>query len=158
MNFPPQKWLITESVLSTFNTMFLLQELEKPRFRGLHRKGTREHKLNMLCHWITRKHWPCAQHWQTLSISPDHRHFEVYLQLPPRRQIIEPKLQFWRNPEWTEVSHVPVHTPVFWASQHPTFHYPLWSQPQAHWWRRPVTLTLVQAQSIGSLGQCQFPG
>lgn len=128
--------------------------------QGLQRspqKRHQEHKRNMLCHWITHKHWPCVQHWETLGISSDHRHFEVYLQLPLRRQITEPKLQFWEESRMSRSISLP--SSFAGSPNFPKYHYPLWSQPQAHWWRRPVTLTLVQKQvNCGCLGQCQFPG
>lgn len=126
-------------------------------FQRSPQKRHQEYKRNMLCHWITRKHWPCVQHWETLSISSDHRHFEVYLQLPLRRQITEPKLQFWEESRMNRSISLP--SSFAGSPNFPKYHYPLWSQPQAHWWRRPVTLTLVQKQvNCGCLGQCQFPG
>lgn len=50
-----------------------------------------------------------------VSTSPDHRHFEVYLQLSRRRRIVLTKLQVLNepgvlSPEWTEGSQCPIHT------------------------------------------------
>lgn len=95
---PSKKWLIRETVLLTFNTTFLCKSWKN---RGLQRSQQKRHRTReqyMLCHWIIHKHRPFAQHLKIISISPDRRHFGVYLQLSPRRKIVLTKLQFLNEP------------------------------------------------------------